>query len=66
MHSGCFTLEPVNESVTMCYLIYRVNFEYICLLNSDLSRHAMSAMSLRYIRVVSLFDQLINPTLCVS
>ena len=45
---GCFTIIPVGKLDTMWWLIYCVDLDYIWSLKFDLSRHSMSAISLRF------------------
>ena len=49
----CFTTRPLEKSDIMCGIIYWYELGNIWYLRSDLSRHTMLAMSLRFILVVS-------------
>ena len=66
MYSGSFSILPMNKSDNIWYLIYCVYYVCIFSLNSDIIIHILLSISLRFLRVVSQFDQWIKQTLCVS
>ena len=66
IHLICLTILPLIKSGTLCLIIYCVDLGFTWLLKSDLSRHNMLAVSLRFIFVVSRFDQWIKHTLCAE
>ena len=56
-HSIFWMIWPVERADTMCYIIYCVDCGYIRSLNSDLIRHTVLAVSLRFILFFAWSDQ---------
>ena len=50
IHLVCFVISLVHKSDTMWYIIYCVDCSYIMSLKSDLIRHSVLAVSLRFVR----------------
>ena len=63
---GCFIIWPVEKEDTIYYLNYCVDLGNIWSLNSDLSRHTVLDISIRFILVASWFYQRIKQKLFVS
>ena len=66
MNLDFFMISPVKKSYIICLLICWVNLRYICPLNSGLIKNIVSVISLRYIHVISWFDQWIIQTLFLT
>ena len=62
----CFTIWMVNKAGNICYSIYWFHLGYIWSLCSDLSRHSVLPILLRFMWGFPQLDQWIKQTLFIS